>query len=178
MRASVGDRIVLAAEHVDGPTRDGKVLEARGADGGPPYLVQWSDGHTGLLFPGPGSVLRVSTAAEHEAPEPEAPDQAAAGPDVPAPRAAEPVVRDWTVRISVFAGDDSTASAVLVADPATQLRATGASHRGAHDPAIPRIGAEIAVARALRHLADQLIETATREVSEATGEREVRIGPF
>mgnify|MGYP006204518149 CR=1 FL=1 len=38
-----------------------------GADGGPPYLVQWSDGHTGLIFPGPGAVLRVSS--EDEAPE-------------------------------------------------------------------------------------------------------------
>ena len=53
MKASVGDRIVMAGEQVDRPTRDGEVLEVRGADGAPPYLVRWSDGHTGLLYPGP-----------------------------------------------------------------------------------------------------------------------------
>jgi DNA excision repair protein ERCC-2 len=59
MKAQKGDRIVLAGEQVDRPTRDGEVLEVRGKDGEPPYLVRWSDGHTGLLYPGPGSVLRI-----------------------------------------------------------------------------------------------------------------------
>ena len=60
MRAFPGARIVMAATHVGEPTRDGRVVEVRGEDGGPPYVVEWSDGHTGLLFPGPGSVLHVS----------------------------------------------------------------------------------------------------------------------
>ncbi len=59
MKAQKGDRIVLAGEQVDRPTRDGEVLEVRGKDGEPPYLVRGSDGHTGLLYPGPGSVLRI-----------------------------------------------------------------------------------------------------------------------
>jgi hypothetical protein len=45
--------LVLHATHVDGPVRDGEVLEVRGPDGDPPYLVRWSDGHEGLVFPGP-----------------------------------------------------------------------------------------------------------------------------
>ena len=36
MKASVGDRIVMAGEQVDRPTRDGEVLEVRGANGAPP----------------------------------------------------------------------------------------------------------------------------------------------
>ena len=60
MRAFPGARIVMAATHVGEPTRDGRIVEVRGEDGGPPYVVEWSDGHTGLLFPGPGSVLHVS----------------------------------------------------------------------------------------------------------------------
>ena len=32
MRARVGDRIILAAEHIDEPTRDGEILEIRGAE--------------------------------------------------------------------------------------------------------------------------------------------------
>ena len=27
-------------------------LEVRGADGGPPYVVRWADGHEGLVYPG------------------------------------------------------------------------------------------------------------------------------
>ena len=59
MKAHQGDRIILAARHTDEPTRQGEVLEVRGANGEPPYLVRWADGHTGLMYPGPGSVLRV-----------------------------------------------------------------------------------------------------------------------
>jgi hypothetical protein len=29
------------------------VIEVRGRDGGPPYVVRWSDGHEGLTYPGP-----------------------------------------------------------------------------------------------------------------------------
>jgi hypothetical protein len=54
MKAAVGDRIVIASNHVDGPVRDGRILEVRHEDGTPPYLVEWSDdGHTALVFPGP-----------------------------------------------------------------------------------------------------------------------------
>jgi hypothetical protein len=35
---------------------------------------------------------------------------------------------------------------------------------------VPEIGGEVAVARALRHLADKLMETAETDVSELTGE--------
>ena len=54
MRASVGDRIIIKAAHVDEPYRDGEILEVHGADGRPPYLVRWSDtGHEALVLPGP-----------------------------------------------------------------------------------------------------------------------------
>ncbi|HET6950866.1 MAG TPA: DUF1918 domain-containing protein [Acidimicrobiales bacterium] len=53
MRASVGDKIVVRGHHVGEPDRDAVVLAVEGADGGPPYLVRWSeDGHEGLYFPG------------------------------------------------------------------------------------------------------------------------------
>jgi hypothetical protein len=59
MKANVGDSITMTAEHVGEPNRHGTIREVHGQDGGPPYLVEWSDGHTGLISPGPGSVLRV-----------------------------------------------------------------------------------------------------------------------
>lgn len=53
MRASVGDRIVIRGHRVGEPNRDCEVLEVRGADGGPPYVVRWGDsGHQTLFFPG------------------------------------------------------------------------------------------------------------------------------
>lgn len=169
MKASVGDRIVMAGERVDRPTRDGEVLEVRGADGAPPYLVRWSDGHTGLLYPGPGSVLRVQNAGE--------PALATTPEAAPSDAAAPPTAHQWTVRISLFEGEDTTARAVLVADPLEGIRATGVSHRRSQDPPQPRIGDEVAVARALRHLADQLLEQATSDIASSTGEEGVRVSP-
>ena len=53
MRASVGDRIVIRGHRVGEPERGCKVLEVKGEDGGPPYLVQWEDSeHESLFFPG------------------------------------------------------------------------------------------------------------------------------
>jgi hypothetical protein len=54
MKAAPGDRIVVASTHVGEPARDGEILEVRGRDGEPPFLVRWSDdGHESLVFPGP-----------------------------------------------------------------------------------------------------------------------------
>lgn len=37
--------------------RRGEIIEVHGADGGPPYIVRFDDGHTGLVFPGPDAVI-------------------------------------------------------------------------------------------------------------------------
>lgn len=53
MQARVGDRIVIRGHRVGRPIRDGEVLEVRGPDGGPPYVVRWEDnGHETIFFPG------------------------------------------------------------------------------------------------------------------------------
>jgi hypothetical protein len=53
MHAKVGDRIIVSGHRVGEPDRDAEVLEVRGADGGPPYLVRWEDGgHESLFYPG------------------------------------------------------------------------------------------------------------------------------
>jgi Domain of unknown function (DUF1918) len=53
MYATPGDRLVVHSQHVDGTVRDGEILEVRGPDGSPPFLVRWSDnGHESLFFPG------------------------------------------------------------------------------------------------------------------------------
>lgn len=49
---SPGDRIVIKGHHVGEHERDGEILEVLGEDGGPPYLVRWSDdGHVSEFFP-------------------------------------------------------------------------------------------------------------------------------
>lgn len=52
MRAALGDRVVVPGRHVGEAERHGEVVEVRGPDGGPPYLVRWDDGHEGLVVPG------------------------------------------------------------------------------------------------------------------------------
>lgn len=59
MHASVGDRLIVHGLHVDDPTRDGEIIEVRGAGGQPPYIVRWSDtGHEGFVFPGPDATIQ------------------------------------------------------------------------------------------------------------------------
>lgn len=174
----------MAATHVGEPTRDGRIVEVRGEDGGPPYVVEWSDGHTGLLFPGPGSVLHVSEAYEGARQEesgdgePGAP-QTPAGNGAPVP-AGQPGgggpgqpghVREWTVRISIYeSGDDTHAQAVLLGDSPEHLKAAGDSHRSPKDPVVPEIGDEVAAGRALRHLAERLMVTADDDIAAVTGD--------
>ncbi|WP_418606001.1 dsRBD fold-containing protein [Georgenia sp. SUBG003] len=77
--------------------------------------------------------------------------------------------------VAVRAGGRHDGAGVLVSGPAEQTDASGTAHRSARDPASPRIGDEIAVARALRHLSDKLFERARHDVEEATGEHDVDI---
>ncbi|MFD0856925.1 DUF1918 domain-containing protein, partial [Actinomadura adrarensis] len=52
MRAAIGDRLHVHGNTVGAPDKVGEIVEVRGADGGPPYMVRFEDGHTGLVFPG------------------------------------------------------------------------------------------------------------------------------
>ena len=53
MDARPGDELVIKGNRTGEPDRKGEVLEVRGADGGPPFVVRWDDtGHTTVLYPG------------------------------------------------------------------------------------------------------------------------------
>jgi len=60
MRASEGDRIIIRGKTVETPDRHGQVTQVRGADGGPPYLVTFDDGHESVVYPGPDFVIETS----------------------------------------------------------------------------------------------------------------------
>ncbi|HEY5787254.1 MAG TPA: DUF1918 domain-containing protein [Microlunatus sp.] len=53
MHASKGDHLVIDARKVGSRPREGEIVEVRGQDGTPPYVVRWADGHEGLTYPGP-----------------------------------------------------------------------------------------------------------------------------
>ena len=56
MHASIGDRLVIRGHRIGGHERSATIVEVRGVDGGPPYLVRWDDPRAGdedhLFFPG------------------------------------------------------------------------------------------------------------------------------
>ena len=52
MKARVGDRLLVRGRRPGEVQRHAEVLEVRGKDGAPPYLVRWSDGHESVLVPG------------------------------------------------------------------------------------------------------------------------------
>lgn len=52
MRATVGDRILVHGRTVGAGEHQGQIVEVRGEEGSPPYLVRFTDGHEALVFPG------------------------------------------------------------------------------------------------------------------------------
>ncbi len=63
MRAVAGDEVVVKGRHVGDADREGVIAEVRGADGAPPYLVRWRDGHESVLMPSSGTVIEHRPAA-------------------------------------------------------------------------------------------------------------------
>lgn len=57
MNATIGDRLLVHGNTVGERDRNGVIIEVKGSDGGPPYIVRFDDGHTGLVFPGPDAVV-------------------------------------------------------------------------------------------------------------------------
>ena len=57
MRAEVGDRLHIHSRVVGAPDQKSEIIEVRGEDGAPPYLVRRDDGHEALVFPGPDATV-------------------------------------------------------------------------------------------------------------------------
>jgi len=156
MKASVGDRIVIASNRLDRPLRDGRVVECRHEDGSPPYVVEWSDtGQTALFFPGPDAHVQQL------------------GGEVPAQQqvgaASARHIKTWRVEVSLFESEgDTTAHAVLVAE-VPGIEAKGSARRHPLDADVPEIGDEVAVARALRRLSDRLLGVASHDIAALEG---------
>ncbi|MEV0390299.1 DUF1918 domain-containing protein [Nonomuraea sp. NPDC050643] len=58
MEAKVGDYLIVHGHVVGQRDRKGEIIEVRGAEGSPPYMVRFEDGHEHLIYPGPDAVVQ------------------------------------------------------------------------------------------------------------------------
>ena len=71
----------------------------------------------------------------------------------------------WTITMSFDEDiDQTTATAVVTTPSGERLRGIGHARRNPQDRPVPRIGEEVAGARALSNLAHELLEYAAREI--------------
>lgn len=57
MHATVGNWVRIKGRNVGMHEHVGQILEVRGPEGEPPYLVRFADGRETLLFPGPDCII-------------------------------------------------------------------------------------------------------------------------
>lgn len=77
MKAQIGERLLFHGEKVGSTDHTAEVLQVRGDDGAPPYLVRFDDGHERLMFPGRTARSCTTTTGR---PAPTRPNSSVAGP--------------------------------------------------------------------------------------------------
>jgi hypothetical protein len=66
MKAAPGDWLVIEGTHLNDRKRHGLIIEARGPDGAPPYLVRWDDSGTeSVVIPSAGAHILTSDQMDH-----------------------------------------------------------------------------------------------------------------
>lgn len=60
MHATTGDRILVHGRTVGAHEQHAEIIEVRGEDGQPPYLVRFDDGHESLMYPGSDTEIEPS----------------------------------------------------------------------------------------------------------------------
>ena len=58
MKAKIGDQLLVESSSAEQHRREGEIIEVRGDDGAPPFVVRWADGHEALCYPGPDARVR------------------------------------------------------------------------------------------------------------------------
>jgi hypothetical protein len=61
VHAAVGERLHIHGNKVGAVDVSMEIIEVRGDDGSPPYLVRFPDGHESLMFPGPDCTVEHGT---------------------------------------------------------------------------------------------------------------------
>ncbi len=57
MKVKPGDHLVIKGHRVGESERHAEILEVRGENAEQSYLVRWSDGHEGWIYPGSDAVV-------------------------------------------------------------------------------------------------------------------------
>ena len=57
MRASIGDYVHTHGVASSDGQHSGRIVEVKGANNGPPYVVRFPDGEERLVYPGPHTVV-------------------------------------------------------------------------------------------------------------------------
>ncbi len=77
--------------------------------------------------------------------------------------------KTWNIQVTIDEqGDETLADALLSLENKMEMRGHGTSHRNPIDESEPRIGDELATARALSDLAHQLLAVAATEIESKT----------
>lgn len=162
MRAQIGDRLVIERPRDSLPSREGVVVEIRGADGAPPYRVRWlDDGHETLVYPGPDAHVVPAVPGRGE-------DSGTSG--LPPPHTTKRMNVDIVVSEESEDGSVRTlAEAELSAGEWANLRGHGMARKHPADVDVPEIGDELAVSRALSDLARKLRQVAADDIVDHTG---------
>ena len=75
----------------------------------------------------------------------------------------------WTLEIAIGENPDETEAQVRLRVDDSETVGWGRARRNPHDPARPRVGEELAVARALSDLAHRLFDAAIADIEEFEG---------
>jgi hypothetical protein len=75
----------------------------------------------------------------------------------------------WVAEILLEESDDQTDATVTLRTGDSECVARGTAHRNPRDPNVPRIGEELATARALSELSGKLLQESARILEQAIG---------
>lgn len=77
----------------------------------------------------------------------------------------------WMVTVEIDEDENTTiANASLRTPEGVEVTGVGKADRNPHDPNIPAIGDELAVARALRNLSERLLHATEKDITSVTGQ--------
>jgi hypothetical protein len=79
--------------------------------------------------------------------------------------------RVWTIEVLIEEDDVETEAKALLRVGGGELAGWGRARRNSRDPDRPRVGEELATARALSELAHKLLDAAAVEIEEFEGRR-------
>jgi hypothetical protein len=83
----------------------------------------------------------------------------------------EPQKYSWPLEVVFTENDDATRADIIIDVAGRHYHGWGRSRRNPHDPDVPKIGEEIAAARALTRLSQQLLAAAAEDIEGFEGHR-------